>query len=249
MPLVKLELYKLLDFVEVPSRYVGTERNFVPNPAVGSASPQFEAVFGDLAAPFNNLSRFRSPGKVNINSVLDSDLWAAIIGEYAYAIPAGGPYIDYATVNASRRDPVSSEFITPFRENIEPMLGVNNGLLRKGAGTDALFNYDPVSTQEAHNNSDRNAYFRYDPIQRLGNLVTTRSNVFAVWVTVGYFEVDPTTGDLLTDQPATCELGADSGQITRHRGFFIFDRSIPVGFEQGVDHNIGRALMVESYIE
>ena len=40
-------------------------------------------------------------------------------------------------------------------------------------------------------NTDRNPYFRYQAIQRLGNLTTTRSNVYAVWITVGYFEVEP----------------------------------------------------------
>ena len=38
---------------------------------------------------------------------------------------------------------------------------------------------------------ERNPYFYYQPMTRLGNLVTNRSNVFAIWITVGYFEVEP----------------------------------------------------------
>ncbi len=238
--MVNLELYKLLDFVEVPSRYVGTERYFNSNPA--TAMP----IFG-LAPPFNNISRFRYPGKVNINTILDPELWNGVMGEYSTVVPTGGPFLDYNVMNASRRDAMN-EFANPFRETIDPAIGVNGGLLRKGSFTDALFGYDPGTwnSQQGHNNSDRNAYFRYDPLQRMGNLVTTRSSVFAIWITVGYFEVDPSTGNLL---PGALELGSDNGQIKRHRGFFIFDRSIPVGFEQGVDHNTERAIMVQSYIE
>jgi hypothetical protein len=36
----------------------------------------------------------------------------------------------------------------------------------------------------------RNPGMMYQPMTRLGNLVTTRSNVYAIWVTVGYFEVE-----------------------------------------------------------
>lgn len=249
LPTVNMALYKLLEFVEVPSRYVGTERYFYPNPA----NPM--PVFG-LAPPFNCISRYRYPGKLNINTALDPLLWNGVMAEYASSVPAGGPFLDYATMNGSRRGAMN-EFANPFRETIDPMVGVNGGLLRKGSVTDALFSYDPGLSQQAHNNSDRNAYFRYDAIQRLGNLVTTRSSVFAVWVTVGFFEVDPATGDLLPTVPAAPptptepgqELGKDTGEVRRHRGFFIFDRSIPVGFEKGVDHNVERAIMVESYIE
>ena len=37
---------------------------------------------------------------------------------------------------------------------------------------------------------ERNPGMMYQPMTRLGNLVTTRSNVYAIWVTVGYFEVE-----------------------------------------------------------
>ncbi len=37
---------------------------------------------------------------------------------------------------------------------------------------------------------ERNSYMMYQPMSRLGNLVTNRSGVFAVWITVGYFEVE-----------------------------------------------------------
>jgi hypothetical protein len=235
---VRMELYKLFDFLEVPSRYVGTERQFDAN------LPSPMPIFGMLP-PYNTLSRFRAPGKVNLNTILDADMWTAVSGVYSNLVP-------YADFNASRRD-ANNQFTSPFRETIDAAVGVNGGLLRARNPTappsDALLIYDPISGQAPHNNSDRNAYFRYDGIQRLGNMVTTRSNVFAVWITVGYFEVDPATGDLLTNSPATCELGVDSGDITRHRGFFMIDRSVPVAFEQGVNHNVERSIMVQSYIE
>jgi hypothetical protein len=102
----------------------------------------------------------------------------------------------------------------------------------------------------AYNHTNRSAYFAYDLRQRLGNLVTTRSSVFAIWITVGLFEVggdgglvNPATNQLLG------ELGSDSGEVRRHRGFFVVDRSIPVAFEPGKNHNVERAIRVSSFIE
>ena len=45
------------------------------------------------------------------------------------------------------------------------------------------------------------------------------------------------------------ELGSDTGDIQRHRAFFIFDRSIPVGFQRGEDHNIQDAILLQRFIE
>jgi hypothetical protein len=91
-------------------------------------------------------------------------------------------------------------------------------------------------------NPKRNAYFSYDIRQRLGNLTTTRSNVYAVWVTVGFFEVGG-------DGKPTYEIGAEQGTAQRFRGFFLVDRTIPVAFEPGKDHDVENCVLIESIIQ
>jgi hypothetical protein len=120
---------------------------------------------------------------------------------------------------------------------------------------------------------------------RLGNMVGEHSGVFAVGVTVGYFEVeaapdwnDPTPatkaavrarfGGTTTDTDAATvaaralydrvypegyalaqEVGSDIGNTKRQRGFYIIDRTIPVGFKPGEDLNDDRAIKVRRRIE
>jgi len=113
-------------------------------------------------------------------------------------------------------------------------------------------------------NTDRNPFFRYRNLMRLGNLVTTRSNVYAVWITVGYFEVEPPPANVtpasvgrpaewLTIYPEGYalgrELGIDTGEVKRHRAFYIIDRSVPVGFQRGKDLNVDKAILVNRFIE
>src|SRR5262249_31240332 len=127
----------------------------------------------------------------------------------------------------------------------------------------------------------RNPYLMYQPMTRLGNLVTEHSNVFAVWVTVGYFEVEKAPdwnnnvnnvqqrfgGDGIATSAATIaaralydrvypegyalaqEVGSDTGNTKRQRGFYIIDRTIPVGFKPGEDLNDDRAIKVRRRIE
>jgi hypothetical protein len=66
---------------------------------------------------------------------------------------------------------------------------------------------------------------------RLANIATTRSNVFAVWVTVE-----------ITDS-------AVPDQKTYRRLFAIVDRSIPVGFLPGVNLNVRDTLRLVRYLE
>ena len=112
---------------------------------------------------------------------------------------------------------------------------------------------------EPYHHSDRNPYFRYAGVSRLGKLMTTRWNVYAIWITVGYFEVEPApaTPPLPPNSQAvhpdgyrlTQELGSDTGDVKRQRAFYIIDRSIPVAFEPGVNHNVDRAVVLRRFIE
>ncbi len=76
------------------------------------------------------------------------------------------------------------------------------------------------------------------PISRLQKLVTERSNVFAVYTTIGLFEYDPVTGNVGK------EFGVDSGEARRFKAFYVVDRSVPVGFRIGEDHNITNTILV-----
>jgi hypothetical protein len=116
---------------------------------------------------------------------------------------------------------------------------------------------------------NRSPYFRYQGLQKLAGTTTTHSNVFAIWITVGYFEVTPATAQQLAAQDAFGnkgtsatngtiypdgyqlgqELGADTGDVVRHRAFYIFDRSLPVGYIRGQDVNTAKAFLLSRFIE
>ena len=90
--------------------------------------------------------------------------------------------------------------------------------------------------------TSRNPFFKFRDLQKLSSMVTTHSNVYAVWVTVGYFEFDDTDG-------LGRELGEDTGQIKRHRAFYIIDRSIPAAYEPGVRHNEENTIVLRRMID
>jgi len=41
----------------------------------------------------------------------------------------------------------------------------------------------------------------------------------------------------------------DTGEIKRHRAFYIIDRSIPVGFQRGQDLNVEKTIVLKRYIQ
>ena len=149
--------------------------------------------------PFNRLSRFRDPGRININTIPDQTVWNAIDPEPNQSASWGGNGVERSLIGGSDSDrPKRPAFYAnPVRSassaDLMPLddlkqAPVEATLLRSGGSNRPLFDF---STGAAYANPDSNPYFRYHKLQRLGNLLTTHSNVYAVWITVGYFEVLP----------------------------------------------------------
>jgi hypothetical protein len=303
----------MLEYLQVPSPFVGTETvldpikfglsgthlmpaNVPSGPVAGEASisggSEVDGTAG-LHPPFNTVSNYRDPGKVNINTIADPQagaVWNAIRGTSKTNDTAvGGPAFStdvalsrqgYAGTLYQFDDKHPSIFSNPFRApggaDMVPLTASPTDLRQKpvnvtiwraeGANPDVSSTGTPLLAKnlssQAYNNYQRNPYFYFEGMGRMANKITTRSNVYAVWVTVGYFEVTPWQGNpavpngpmvIDTGHPDGYqlgqELGADTGEIERHRGFYIIDRSIPVGFQRGVDNNVNNAVILKRFIE
>ncbi len=89
------------------------------------------------------------------------------------------------------------------------------------------------------NTDDRqHPYWRSELIQKAMNLTTVRTHQYAVWITIGFFEIKK-QGDIgmlgqgvpqLAFDIMGSEVGAANGNNVRYRGFFIVDRLKLTGF-------------------
>jgi hypothetical protein len=269
-----MQLHRLLDYVHVPSRFVGATLQ----------GNQTTMVNGDhwFKPPFNHIPTYREPGRINLNTIYYPEVFYGMINE----IPGTTSWRTFGERDAaemwdrfvqSRRgdtikdvlDPVSNMptiMPRPFRsaasgdlvplDTMKPEKEIDATILRSDPinATKPLFERRWSETEiltHDYDNTDRNPYFRYQALQKLSSVATTRSNVYAIWITVGYFEVD-WKGVSATHPDGYAlgqEVGSDTGEIDRHRAFYIFDRSIPVGFQRGMDVNVENAILVRRYIE
>ncbi|MFW6170542.1 MAG: hypothetical protein ACODAD_08630, partial [Planctomycetota bacterium] len=286
--------YRLFDYVETPSPFVGAERWY--NPQVTRRADVPGAVM--FRPPYNHLSRFQDPGRMNINTIFDPKVGEGLFkGDPAYDPTQGTGTEMFRRVFESRRGYASNTdvfelnskyptlFAAPFRSadsadlmprnvpsSTEPGLPamrkdlpVQATLLREDLINDRsepLFTPDGTvnsAVLEPHRNQNRHSRFRYHSAARLSNLVGNNSNVFAVWITLGYFEVERNPeSDTAPDGVDQAhpdgfrlgqELGTYSGDIKRHRAFYIIDRSIPVAFEPGQNNNVDHAILLRRFIE
>lgn len=275
------DFYRLFDFVEVPSPFTHVDRFFKPS-SMASAST--------FRPPFNRMSRFRDPGRININTVPDEDVlraaiegmglhgslaserntiinrllqgrhgtagsWWDFVGTSSNPVHVSNPFRTADSADLMPRDPGMTSTIDltqPFPVQATLLRSENLGT---STPTIPIFNV-PNSTSNPRyldEKPEENAYFKFQRYQKIGNLFSTHSNCYAVWMTIGYFEVsevpDPPTWTHPDGYQLGMELGADTGEITRHRSFFIIDRSIPVAYEPGQRHNTDRTVLLRRYIE
>lgn len=101
-------------------------------------------------------------------------------------------------------------------------------------GTDTISNYNnppdigPLNIPAVYPPASRDTWMleheRNRLLAKISGNVTTRSHVFACWLTIGFFAVEPGT----EGAQVPClneEIGIDDGENHRHRVFFIVDRS------------------------
>jgi hypothetical protein len=102
----------------------------------------------------------------------------------------------------------------------------------------------PVFDASAATGKDQagTAFFKNELRQRMSGMVTTKSSVFSIWITIGYFHVDEFGR-------VGAEIGADESNVNRDRAFYMIDRSIPVAFEPGKNHNVDQTILLRSIIE
>jgi hypothetical protein len=109
-----------------------------------------------------------------------------------------------------------------------PYLGAASSVRTIGAGPGTTLTDDR-----------QHPYWRTELLQKAMNLTTARTHQFAVWITVGFFEVKR-QGDVgmlgqgvpqLAFDIFGAELGALNGTAVRYRGFFLVDRTKLTGFD------------------
>ncbi|MEO1991249.1 MAG: hypothetical protein ABGW78_04890, partial [Pirellulales bacterium] len=234
----------LLDFVHVPNRFAGLATT-IPNIS-GNTTALQELGLDELA--YGHVSHVREPGRININTIIDgkdtadeaAGAWRALLGKADYAGD-----IDVQTTTGLDSAPqflVDDANGLPEDLNQVPSKGFLDTIQNKVPRNRSTWrdNWAPQNAGdpiEPHRNTDRNPYFRYSTITQLADRVTTRSNVFAVWVTIGFFEEN-------ADQSVV-----EITPVKRLRGFYLFDRSIPVAYQQGRDNNIRDAILLRRIIE
>jgi hypothetical protein len=194
----------------------------------------------------------RIPGKTNINTIWGDPTGSTNSDGETFAALSGLPLVGASSNNFALNPDVSSIFtkllslrtpsgtpsgsdnpflgygtgLYPAADSQFPGYGVNNSNLRSfntgGLGNSArLFEIESANPYSGSMQTTH-PYLRYQLLGKLFNNITTRSNVFAVWLTVGFFEV---TDDTVRPVKLGAEIGRATGQNLRHRMFAIVDRS------------------------
>lgn len=169
----------------------------------------------------HQMSKWREPGRVNVNTILsgttavDEVVWAALVGGTQTMLRTG-------TIT-------TNPFTTVVSGSLSPATSFAQLLSVSGSAQQP-----PAQRVFASGTSPRvkNPFLAYDVPIRLANTATIRSNVFAVWITVRVTDDSPNAGPPIIK-----------------RLFAIVDRSIPVGYSPGSDLNVRDCIRLSRYLD
>jgi hypothetical protein len=230
---------RLLDATYVPSRFAGNSIT-----VSGTAVDRF----GLDIFPAHQLSKWREPGKININTIvsgtssgvgLDDIVWSMLTsGTTSQNSFAGSPRTrTQPAIPGGGGNPATPA--VPGSRGAAAKPATNISHLLSLSGTSATAPHFPLfqsgsTTLSGSNNGfrDTNPFFSYSQAIRFANTATIRSQVFAVWISVRITDDSPNAPSPVTK-----------------RMFAIIDRSIPVGYAPGQDLNVRDTIRLKRYLD
>ena len=224
---------------------------------------------GHLGPSFSDLAGSRHGSGVSLNLPLTLDPSSPTFFANPYRSATAGDLVPL--LNMSRLGGLDGTLLRSRVGNSSGPSGAPVMYLQRDSLGNPTDPSDDVQHFEAID-TERNSHFRYQAMSRLPNLTTNHSNVYAVWITIGFFEVSEalsladfaTINELDATDPTTFQLyslvypegyqfgkeyGIDTGDTIRLREFSIIDRSVPVAFEPGKNHNAERAIRLKRRLE
>ena len=232
------------DFLKL--RHGGTGYMFGPGP---------EAPFRSLTYPDINFTAFRPAfPPANVGGVSQDGISGQDAGVKNKTIVAGTAPTIYPPAVPPRR-----LFQIPDTDLGNANLNGDPFSLGYTPGASAVLNKPMVDLASGTipSGNKEHPYYRSEWYQKVLNLSTVRTHQFAVWITVGFFEVtsqgDPT---LATNVPPNGaydvigrEVGLLNGTNARYRGFFIVDRLQLSGFDPSSPGNFRNAVLYRRMIQ
>ena len=163
----KLPTPLLFDAVHVPTRFAGIHQTVTQAAATaGNGVLASKAGIYPEVTPVNQLSSYREPGRVNLNTVTSDDVWNAVVA---------GPLVQTGTTTP---DPVRDRSAANFAA--DPAKTTAALLSLSGTGTLIVTDTNAAIATGTAFNPAHSIY----TATRLANSATIRSNVFAVWITL-----------------------------------------------------------------
>jgi hypothetical protein len=206
---------RLLEVVRVPSRFAGTRLSFA-TPADAAARSSLESIgVYESLRSTNQIDLAREPGLVNVNTIASDAIWRGVV--------QGG--LGGVGQKPKVRDRSTADLAATPAETVADVLAIEGGNPGNPPYEDDAADIPDV---------DRNPWHRLHTATRLSNTATNRSHVFGIWLTVRTVE----------------KVGGPNGQpdldtVKYSRMFVIYDRSKPVAYEPGRDHNAADGILLK----
>ena len=210
---------------QIPDAYNGATAGALPT--TGTASPSNAGETGDPS--------------INLIAPINNPLPTIGATTFIVPVPAAGalPPITYVNGVTTSYGVLNNSVVNLYwpGANAATLYASTGGTTNVPLPGGGASHYLGSSATATRTDARQHPYWRTEHLQRMINQTTVRTHQYAVWITIGFFEVIR-QGDLgmLATNPQLAfdilgpEIGAANGKTTRFRNFFLIDRLQLAGF-------------------